>query len=198
MATFSRASIRKIIGESCTDEMENALVALHLGVVDPLKDDLAKARADADRLEAVQKELDGLKAKGEDEYKAKFEQERKDFEAYKKSIAEKEAKAEKEKLYRDLLTKAGVDSKRIESVLKVTDLGDIKIKDGAIEDADKVTERIKADWADFIGTVRTTGSSVSNPPASTGNKMTKEEIMKITDDKARRAAIAENHEVFGF
>ena len=50
MAKFARSEIRKIIGEACTEEMESSLVALHLGVVDPLKDDLAKYKALADQL----------------------------------------------------------------------------------------------------------------------------------------------------
>ena len=55
MAKFTRAEIRKIIGENCTDEIENQLVALHLGVVDPLKDDVTRYKADAEKLPGVQK-----------------------------------------------------------------------------------------------------------------------------------------------
>ncbi len=50
MAKFTRAEIRNILGEACTEEIENRLVALHLGVVDPLKDDLTKYKADAEKL----------------------------------------------------------------------------------------------------------------------------------------------------
>ena len=53
MAKFTRAEIRRIIGEACTDEIENNLVALHLGVVDPLKDDVAKYKAEAEKLPGV-------------------------------------------------------------------------------------------------------------------------------------------------
>ena len=47
MAKFARAEIRKIIGESCTDEMETALIALHHSIVDDVKDQLDAAKADA-------------------------------------------------------------------------------------------------------------------------------------------------------
>lgn len=83
MAKFTRAEIRKIIGESCTDEIENQLVALHLGVVDPLKDDVTRYKADAEKLPGVQKELDDLKAQGDGGYKAKYEAEHKAFGDYK-------------------------------------------------------------------------------------------------------------------
>ena len=51
MAKFTRSDIREIIGDACTEEMESKLIAKHLAVVDPLKDDLQKAKASADRLE---------------------------------------------------------------------------------------------------------------------------------------------------
>lgn len=58
MAKFTRAEIRAIIGEACTDEIENKLVALHLGVVDPLKDDLQKYKTEAEKIPGIQKQLD--------------------------------------------------------------------------------------------------------------------------------------------
>ena len=100
MAKFTRAEIRNILGEACTEEIENRLVALHLGVVDPLKDDLTKYKADAEKLPGVQKELDDLKAAGDGGYKVKYEKEHSDFEAFQSNITAKEAKAAKEKAVR--------------------------------------------------------------------------------------------------
>lgn len=164
MATFTRASIRKILGDSCTDEIENNLVALHLGVVDPLKDDLAKYRADAERLTEVQKELDALKAKGDGGYKEKFEKEHSEFEAYKKAIEEKEIITNKKQLYKALLKEAGVDEKRIDAILKVTDVSKMEIKDGKLDKAEELKNSIKTEWAGFIGKEITKGAGVDNPP----------------------------------
>ena len=100
MAKFTRAEIRNILGEACTEEIENRLVALHLGVVDPLKDDLTKYKADAEKLPGVQKELDDLKAAGDGGYKEKYEKEHSAFEAFKTDITAKESKAAKEKAVR--------------------------------------------------------------------------------------------------
>lgn len=72
MAKFTRAEIRAIIGEACTDGIENKLVALHLGVVDPLKDDLQKYKTEAEKIPGIQKQLDEA-SKGGD-YKEKYEQ----------------------------------------------------------------------------------------------------------------------------
>ena len=55
MAKFTRAEIRNILGDACTEEIENRLVAVHLGVVDPPKDDLTKHKADTEKLSGVQK-----------------------------------------------------------------------------------------------------------------------------------------------
>ena len=62
MAKFQRKDLRDIIGESCTEDIENRIMALHLGVVDQMKDDIAKYKAEAEKLPGVQKELDDMKA----------------------------------------------------------------------------------------------------------------------------------------
>lgn len=98
MAKFTRAEIRNILGDACTEEIENRLVALHLGVVDPLKDDLTKYKADAEKLLCVQKELDDLKAAGDGGYKEKYEKEHSDFEAYKSTSQKRKARRQRKKL----------------------------------------------------------------------------------------------------
>ena len=42
MSKFTRAEVRKAVGETCTDEIENALIALYLGATDPIKDELQR------------------------------------------------------------------------------------------------------------------------------------------------------------
>ena len=118
--------------------------------------------------EGARRELEKLKAKPGDGFKAKYEQEHSDFEAYKAQVEEERATREKAGLYRAVLQEAGVDSKRIESVMRVADLSAISVKDGAIEDRDKVLETVKTDWADFIPQVATKPAAVTTPPANAG------------------------------
>ena len=73
MAKFTRADLRRILGDAHTEDMENQLIALHLGVVDPLKDQIATYKNDSERLVFVQKELDDLKAAGDGGYKKRYE-----------------------------------------------------------------------------------------------------------------------------
>jgi hypothetical protein len=195
MARFTRAEIRRIIGEACTDEIENSIIALHIGVVDPLKDELQTAKADAAKLETVQKELDDLKKSTADyeELKTKYEDEHKAFEDFKKNVDETNSLNKVKDAYKALLKAQNVDDKRIEAILKVTDFADKKLgKDGKFEDEGKLVESIKDDWKDFIVTKENRGALVETPPANGGKVRTKEEIMKIKDTEERQKAIAEN------
>ena len=185
-------------GMGLTEEQVSAIIDAHAETVDGLKESLKAAKADADKLKSVQKELDDLKANDGDDYKAKYEKEHSDFETYKKTVATEKAESEKKSLYRDLLKEAGVDAKRLDAVLRVTDLEKIKVKDGKLEDAEELTKAIKTDWADFIGKTETRGAEVTNPPGGTGTKMTREEIYRkddrgryVHDTEARQKALAE-------
>lgn len=173
MAKFTRAEIRKIIGESCTDEIENQLVALHLGVVDPLKDDVTRYKADAEKLPGVQKELDDLKGKGDDGYKAKYESEHKAFEDYKTSVAAEKTTAAKEKALETALKKIGIADKRIATVAKMAKadglLDALELdENGAAKDAAKFETSLKDGYGEFVVTTSTQGATTPNPPANNG------------------------------
>lgn len=201
MAKFTRAEIRRILGDACTDEIENNLIALHIGVVDPLKDALTNAQAEAVRVEELEKEVNSLKDEKKDaeDWKAKFEKEHADFDKYKSKVDKEKANENLRGLYKNLLKEAKVDEKRFDSILKVTDLSNLKLdKDGKLEDADKISESIKTDWKDFIVSNETKGTATPETPPenSGGSKLTKKQIMDIKDTSERQKAIAENLELF--
>lgn len=172
------------------DEIINA----HTETVDGLKDDLSKAKAEAGKLPAVQKELDDLKAAaekdGKDPYKVKYEAIKEDFENYKKGIADKETKANKSAAYKALLKEAGIADKRIDSVLRVSDIDGIEIdKDGKIKDADKIKESVKTEWADFIVKESTKGADPATPPSSSAtdyDNMSDADYYKATYEKSKK------------
>ena len=193
MALTRRALKAMGIEEEKIDE----IISMHSETVDGLKADVAKYKADADALPGVQKELNDLKASGGD-WEEKYTNVKKEFDDYKAEQAGKEAKVAKEAAYRELLKTAGVDEKRIETVMKVTNLDDIKMADGKIKDADTLAEGIKTEWADFIPSdggknpVKVdTGVKIGG-----GSPVTKESIMKIKDASQRQKAIAENIALF--
>ena len=139
------------------------------------------------------------KATSAEKWKTKYDALKDDFEAFKKDISAKESKATRDNAYKELLKQAGVSEKRLDAVLKVSDVASLEMgEDGKFKDSDKILENIKKEWADFITTTETHGASTATPPSNNGGgKMTKADIMKIKDTSERQKAIAENHELFG-
>lgn len=192
---FTREALRNILGEAHTDEIENALIALHIGVVDPIKDERDRYKAESEKLTAVQKELETLKA---DDFKTKYDQEHKDFEDYKARVAREADEQKIRTEYRKLLTDCNISEKRLDAILKVTDLSTLKLdKDGGLKDADELKKAIKNDWSEFVAQTRTQGVPVDTPPKNNSGK-TRQEILAIKDTAERQKAIAENHQLFGF
>lgn len=153
------------------DKIEQIIEA-HAETVDGLKDDVQKYREAAEKLSGVEKELETLKTSGGD-WKKKYEDEHSAFESYKSDVSAKETGAAKEAAYRALLTEVGIDPKRIDTVVRAEKAGfaDLKIgEDGKFEEADKLTEAIKANWADFVQTISTTGIPVATPQVNTGGE----------------------------
>ena len=183
------------------EEKIDEIISMHSETVDGLKADVAKYKADAEALPEVQKQLEkaqaDLEAGKKDSWKVKYEAIKEEFEGYKTEQTKKESHAAKEKAYRALLQEAGVSEKRLDSVLKVSDVDSVELDEkGTIKGADKLTESIKSEWADFITTTETKGANTSNPPANGGTKLTKDEIFKIKDPVQRQNAIAENISLF--
>lgn len=180
----------------------STIIDAHSETVDALKSQINDYKEDASTLKDVKKELEITKKeletlKGGEDWKAKYEKEHSDFEKYKSDQLEKDTKAEKESAYKALLREAGVSEKRIDSIIKISDLKDLEIKDGKFIDSDKLSKSIKEEWKDFITTQQTAGASTTNPPENSGGKMTKEEILAIKDSAKRQKAISENMELFG-
>ena len=182
------------------DEIINA----HTETVDALKNERDKYKADAEKLPEVQKELDGMKEEaaknsGKNPFEVKYNAIKEEFENYKKEQTAKETKVKKADAYKALLKEAGVSEKRIDAVLRVSDIDGLKLdKDGAVEGKDALLESIKKDWSDFIVTQGTQGAKTPNPPANGGGKYkSKEEIYAIKDTAERQKAIYENRELFG-
>lgn len=180
------------------------IVKAHAETVDALKEEIEKYKTDADKLESIEKERDQLKEAVKkdktEEYQKKYEEIKTQFDNFKADVKDKEIKATKTNAYKTLLKQSGVSEKRIDSVLRVTDLSKIEFdEDNKIVDADKVAESIKDEWSDFIVSADKKGAQTPKPPANNGSGVkTKEEIMAIKDTAERQQAIAENHELFGF
>ena len=181
-------------------EKIDEIITAHTDTVDGLKEDISKYKANAEAYATVKAELDELKkSTGKDEsYKVKYEAIKTEFDEYKKNIQNKATAEKKANAYKALLVKAGVNEKLIDKIMSVTKLDDLELDGDDIKNADKVTDSIKEEWADFIVKTKTEGEPTKTPPKGTGTKLSKEQIYAIKDPFERQKAIAENHEAFGF
>jgi len=180
-----------------TEEQIDSVIDAHTETVDGLKGQIEALRADADKAKGLQKELDDLK--GGEDWKAKHDALKKEFDDFKADTHAKETEAAKREAVRKAAKEAGLSEAGIAKAVKYTDLSQVELdKDGGVKNAEKLTAAIKGEWGDYVTTNKTKGANVANPPASGKNTRTKDEILAIKDTAERQQAIAENHELFGF
>lgn len=170
------------------EKQADQIIEAHSETVEALKKQRDAFKIDAEKLPGVQKELDELKSAGDDGYEAKYNEEHKAFEEYKAEVERQKTNHAKGKMYRDLLKGAGVDEKRIDTIMRVTDLESMEIDGDNLKDSEKLTEAIKTDWADFITVDETNGANVDNPPAGSGGEEKSEyEDMSMAEYIAARS-----------
>jgi len=198
MASLTRKFLTSI---GIEDDKQDLVIEKHNEVVTEIKDERDKYKEDAEKLSAVQSELEAIKsqATGEDPYKEKFEALQKEFDDFKKDVSEKELSAKKENAFRNMLLDIGIAEKRLDRIIKVSDINKIELdEEGKIKDGDKLKENLKTEWSDFITTTKVEGAPSANPPSTVGKtSMTKEQIRAIADPIARQKAMLENPSAVG-
>lgn len=155
-------------------EKIDEIIAAHTETLAAIKEERDNYKASADKLPNVEKKLTDAEAELEKlksgDWETKYNTVKGEFDSFKADAAAKETKSKKEAAYKQLLLDAGISDKRIASVLKVTSLDGVELdNDGKIKDADKLTESVKNEWADFIVTQGEAGAKVPNPPANNGS-----------------------------
>ena len=194
------ALTRKLLkGMGLTDEQVDTIIEAHGDTVDGLKNDIQRYKADAEKLPGVQKELDDLKKDNGNDFKARYEKERKDFQDYKDGIAKKEAAAAKEKAARAYFESKGIPAKSMGLVIRGAkgEIESLELDGEKIKDASALDSLLDGDYKGLIGKVKESGTNTQNPPETSGSKMTKEQIMAIKDTAQRQKAMFDNAELFG-
>ena len=205
MADFDRKSLRKIFEDAEIEVPKDVLgqiCNLHTTSNEDLTESVKTLKAD---LEKAERERDTYKAKAPKEgeetvSKEDYDKLKKEYDDYKADITAKTTRTEKENAFRELLKSVGVSEKRLNAIIKVSDIDGLELeKDGKIKNADKHTESIKTEWAEFIETTTTRGANTANPPANNGKGTgkTREEILAIKDGAVRRAEMSKNPHLFG-
>lgn len=166
---FTREELRKIIGEAYTDDIGKAIVQLHRGVLDPLKDDLDSAKADAAKWQKQAEKVPGLETELADlkkeDWKAKYEKEHADFDGYKTKVAQDAETAKLKAAYKKLLVEEKISEKTLDAVLAATDYSKMKLKeDGTLDGIEDLKKDIADKWGDFRVNIRQRGPEVETPP----------------------------------
>ena len=165
------AITRKFLkGMGLTDEQIDTIIEAHTDTVEGLKTDLSKYKTDAEKLPGVQKELDDLKAKGDDGWKDKHDKVRKEYDDYKKDVETQKSRTAKETAVRAFYESKGITGKNLEIAMR----GSRAEIDGAELDGDKIKDTaaldalVSGDFAGLVAKTTTTGSTVAHPPAGGG------------------------------
>ena len=179
------------------EDKADQIIERHNEVLTEIKTERDEYKEKAEQLPDIQKQLNDYKeaeSKAEkDPYKVKYEALKEEYNDYKTKVTEKETTAKKEATYRQLLKECGISEKRIDAVLKVSDINAIEYDDeGNVKEGEKLKESIKAEWSDFIETKGEKGASVATPPTGTNSTVkSKKEILEIKDTTERQKAWAE-------
>ena len=155
-------------GLGLTDEQRESILEAHADTVNEIKAERDRLKLDAEKLEAVQKELDNLKAMGDGGYKEKYEKEHKAFEDYKADITAKESKAAKEKAVRAYFESKNITGANLDLAMRgcgeemaALEMDGEKIKDTKILDI-----LVDGTYKGLVSTTQTKGANPANPPAN--------------------------------
>lgn len=216
---LTKAQVREILSEAGVDgdHMKDAVEKIingHLASIDVLREEADTYKADVEKLSAVQKELDELKAAGDgglsvlqDKYNTLEKEHKrlvKEYDQYKADQKAKETYSAKEAAFRAVLKKVNISERRMDTVVRSAKadgvIDGIELdENGAAKNADALEASVKTDWADFISYTTTEGAQISRPPvnAGGGNAMTIEQIDAIQDTAKRQAAMYANKDLYG-
>lgn len=188
-----------------TDEQVDSIVEMHTETVDGLKDKLKTAEEKANKLDDVQKELNGLKANSGDDWKSKYEKEHNDFETYKKGVTEKETKAAKEKAVKAYFEGKNITGANLDIAMRGCrdEIGAIELDGGKIKDTAALDALVSGTFAGLVVTKTVQGAQTANPPANNGgSKLTRADIYAKDEHgrykmstAERQKALAENPEL---
>lgn len=193
------ALTRKLLkGMGLSEEQIDSIIDAHTDSLEGLQNKVKALETEAAEAKDLKKQLEDQK--GGKDWKAEHDKVKKELDDYRAEQQGKELSAKKRAAYKTLLEQEKIDPKRIDTVLKADRdrIEGIELDGDTVKDADKLVEGIKADWGDFVVTQVKKGVNNAKPPKTGGGTMSKEDIMAIKDTAERQAAIAQNHELFGF
>lgn len=187
------ALTRKLLeGMGIEDKAIESIIEAHSDTVNGLKADRDKYKEQAAKVPDLQKQLEEAQSAGNDtdEWEQKYNDEHQAFEDFKAQIEVERADAEKAQAYRGMLMAAGIDPKRIDAIMRVTDLSKVEMEDGKLKEPGELEKAAKEEWADFVVKTQTKGSNPANPPKQVGG-------VEGADQEVARRMLERNERMFG-
>lgn len=170
-------------------EVIDSIIGEHVNVKNEIQARLSDAEKKSDELQAKYdkevKELEALKT-AENPLQSKLEKAEKDLADYKAEVESKETSNQKITAYKELLKASGIDEKRFNAIIKVTDLSGFDVKDGKFDKADDITKNINETWGDFKVSTQTQGANVETPPDVSVTSFTPEAIKGMSADEINK------------
>lgn len=201
---FSIKQIKAILSSHNmpVDDLDAAaedICARHSADLDSIKEERDTLKKDAETLADVKKELEALKANNGEDYKAKWEKEKKDFSDYKAGIEKEKELEAKRAVLREIAKDAGLSEAGIAKAVKYHNFDDMELDEkGAAKEKAAILKGLKEEWQEYITTTETKGAATATPPTTgAAGRRTVDEIMAIKDDAERQTAIAQNLDLFG-
>ncbi len=201
---FSIKQIKALLSENGMplenlDKAAEEICGRHSADLESIKEQRDNYKKDAETLAETKKELDALKAKGGDDYKAKYEAEKKAFDDYKADVTAKQTKAAKESAAKAYFEGKNITGANLSIAMRGArdEINGIELdENGKIKDAKALDDLVSGEYAGLIVSTSTKGAKTATPPANNGGGMTKEQIFAIKDAGERQKAIAEHLDLF--
>lgn len=196
---------RLLKGMNLTEEQVDSIIDAHTETVNGLKDQMEAYKADAEKLPAVQQELNQLKAAGDGGWQEKYNTLSSEYDAYKADVEAKATKAAKERAARAYYESKGITGKALDIAVRGShdEIEALELDGDAIKDTAALDALISGTFSGLVTTTETRGASTATPPSGTGigGIMTKADIYKKDDHgryllsaAERQQALIETHQ----
>ena len=130
------------------------IISAHTETVDALKNERDTLRADAEKLPAVQKELDELKKA---DYEGKYNAEKQQHDALKASIASEKSKSAKEAALKAYFESKNIKDGNLKIAMRGVSLDSIELDGENIKDTKALDELVDGDFKSLISTKDSSG-----------------------------------------
>lgn len=180
---------KALVAMGIENEKAEQLLDMHLETVNGLKEVITSLKTENERIPTLSDELKQLKALKEqsDDYKAKYESEKSEFENFKKKLEIEKTDEAKKKAYRDLLEKNNIRKDKMDLIMRTVRLSDLNLQeDNTLENSEELNKSILKDWSDFVEHTAVKGTNAANPPVSSVRSFTREDIRGMSAEEINK------------